>query len=110
MLASAESRVKYLPAAVRVDVVADLARFLGATSRVWTAERWRRLHALLAEAGRLSVGPILRAVATTPREEIIDDAVMVLARVAETSSEDVAAFFVDALTLAPVGGGVDALP
>jgi hypothetical protein len=102
MLAMAESRVKYLTEVARLDLLADLARFLGATSRVWTTERRHRLEELLVNAGRLAVAPVLRSVAATPREEVIDDAVAVLAGVIE-KHEGAAAMFDDALTPPPTG-------
>jgi hypothetical protein len=102
ILAIAESRVKYLSESARLDLLADLARFLGATSRVWTTERRRRLEALLVDAGPLAVSPVLRSVITTPREEVIDDAVAVLAGIIE-KHEGAAAMFAEALSPPPTG-------
>jgi hypothetical protein len=103
MLASAESRATYVPLAVKQELVADLSRFLGAMSRVWTTGRRRRLETLLIDAGRIAVAPVLQTVIATPREEVIDDAVAVLAGIAERL-EDAATAFADALTRAQIGG------
>jgi hypothetical protein len=79
LLASAEARLKHQPPGVRQELVADLARVLGAGSRVWTQKRRARLRRLLADAGPISVDPVLNVAAATPRDEVLDDAVGVLA-------------------------------
>jgi HEAT repeat protein len=95
MLAVAEIRLEDGPQR-REDLVQDLARFIGATSRVWTTARRLRLERLLVEAGPLAVGPVLQVVADAPRDEIIDEAVSLLAMSAERS-EVVANAIVDAV-------------
>jgi hypothetical protein len=55
-----------------------LASFLGASSRLWTSARRNRLRVILARAGVEVTSPVLQAVARTPRQEVIDDAIDVL--------------------------------
>jgi hypothetical protein len=62
-----------------------LASFLGASSSLWTPARKDRLRGILARAGVEVTFPVLQAVARTPRQEVIDDAVDVLA---EAGSRD----------------------
>jgi HEAT repeat protein len=69
-----------------------LAGFLGAASHVWVAARRLRLLAALARGGVLSVPPILEAVARTPREEVIDDAVAALGEIARRDASVLAGF------------------
>jgi hypothetical protein len=76
-------------AAVRSDLVRDLARFLGASSRVWTTPRRLRLEQLLIDAGPYCIGPVFDTVAAMPRDEVMDQAVSVLAAAA-TAHEEVA--------------------
>lgn len=61
-----------------IEIVEDLARFLGAASRVWTPARRQRLRTLIASAGEWSVAPVLAEVARHPRAEIVDEAQLVL--------------------------------
>jgi HEAT repeat protein len=56
----------------------ELARFLGAASSVWTAERRARLRRLLQTAGDEALGPILATIIQTPRAEVVDEAEAVL--------------------------------
>jgi hypothetical protein len=68
-----------------------LAGFLGVSSHVWTSPRRTRLRLILARAG-VEVSPaVLSAVAHTPREEVIDDAVDVLAEAARLDQRVVGA-------------------
>jgi hypothetical protein len=59
-----------------------LASFLGASSSLWTPARKDRLRGILARAGVEVTSPVLQAVARTPRQEVIDDAIDVLAEAA----------------------------
>lgn len=102
MLAAAESRVQYLTEAAREQLMADLARFLGASSRIWTRSRRQRLQALLVNDGLLSIEAVLRTVGETPREEVIDDAVAVLAGIVERH-EGAASAFAEVLAPPPSG-------
>lgn len=69
-----------------VDVARYLAGFMGAASHVWTPSRRLRLRTLLAGFGSQVVPLVLSAVAATPRQEVIDEAVDVL--IAAASSDD----------------------
>jgi hypothetical protein len=60
------------------DLAEYLAGFLGVGSHVWTALYRTRLRLILARAGMSAVPMTLAAVARTPREEVIDDAIDVL--------------------------------
>jgi hypothetical protein len=102
LLASAASRVKYTTDDARRYVLADLARFLGATSRVWTLERRARLEGLLVASGLLSVDPVLASVVEAPREEVVDAAVSVLAGILE-KHHGTTAIFEEAVRPPPVG-------
>lgn len=77
LLAVAESRLKNQPH-LSGDVLADLARFVGASSRVWTDARRSRLHQILARAGDASIGPLFSAVRSCPRVEVIEETAEVL--------------------------------
>ncbi|MGA2451356.1 MAG: hypothetical protein ABTD50_22080 [Polyangiaceae bacterium] len=109
LLASAENRAKELSSAARQELVEDLARFLGAGSRVWTISRRTRLRRLLADAGVISLGPVLGTVADTPRDDVMDEAVAVLSSAAELH-EDVAVWLIDTLGGAQGVAGPSALP
>jgi hypothetical protein len=74
-------------APVRADLVRDLARFLGASSRVWTTPRRLRLEQLLADAGPYCIAPVFETVASMPRDEVMDQAVLVLAAAADAHEE-----------------------
>jgi hypothetical protein len=104
LLATAEWRAQEQPQEVRQEVVADIARFLGATSRVWTPSRRSRLRKILAEAGLCSLGPVLRIVADAPRDDVMDEAVTVLSLAAELDGQ-VAVALVEALVHVQPGLG-----
>jgi hypothetical protein len=95
-------RARSLSEAVRQELLVDLARFLGATSRVWTSTRRRHLETLLIDAGLSAVGPSCRTVGGTPREEVVDAAVNVFAGIVE-KHDGAAGAFVEALTSPPTG-------
>jgi hypothetical protein len=80
-----------------------LAGFLGASSRVWTSSRRTRLRLILARTGVEVAPAVLRAVERTPREEVIDDAVNVLAEAARRDERVVRA--VASRLLVPVSMG-----
>ncbi len=102
VLAQATSRLKYLPESAREELLTDLARFLGASSRVWTAERRQALRSLLARNDVAGVGAALMAAEKTPREEVVDEAVSVLALSVENDPAMVATF-VEVLMPTPPG-------
>jgi len=77
MLATAEWRLREQPALGHA-VAADLARFLGATSQVWTTARRARLERILVSVGTNSLGCVFAVVATSPRDEVVDHAVRVV--------------------------------
>ena len=77
MLAAAEWRMKEQPA-LRNEVAADLARFLGATSHVWTTMRRARLERILVSSGTQHLGCVFAVVARSPRDEVMDHAVRVI--------------------------------
>lgn len=56
----------------------QLARFLGASSAVWTHERRAELRALLREAGPEGLLASLRAVADHPVAEVMDEATRIV--------------------------------
>jgi HEAT repeat protein len=64
----------------------ELARFLGAASRVWTAERRSRLRRLLQMAGDEAIGPVLVTIVQTPRAEVVDEGEAVLTALGRESS------------------------
>ncbi len=78
MLANAKWRVREMPYLADA-VLRDVARFLGAAGRVWTPSRRLRLAHLLASGGGRSVSPVIDVVTSTPREEVADAAIAVLA-------------------------------
>ena len=77
MLATADWRMKEQPS-LRHDVAADLSRFLGANSHVWTTARRARLERILVSAGTHHLGCVFAVVARSPRDEVMDHAVRVL--------------------------------
>lgn len=104
LLAAAECRAREQPQEIRQEVVADIARFLGATSRIWTPSRRSRLRRILAEAGLCTIGPVLRIVSDTPRDDVMDEAVTVLSSAAELDGQ-VAVALVEALVHVQSGLG-----
>jgi len=62
-----------------------LSRFLGANSRIWNEARRQRLFEVLASTGAGAVGPVLAVVMACPRQDVIDDAVRVLAMIAPST-------------------------
>lgn len=77
MLAAAEWRIREQPA-LRRDIAADVARFLGASSHLWTTSRRARLERVLISAGPGTLGCVFAIVAASPRDEVVDHAVRVL--------------------------------
>jgi hypothetical protein len=68
--------------AMTAELCSYLSVFLGASSHVWTSARRSRLRLILARAGVEVSSAVLHAVARTPREEVVDDAVHVLTEAA----------------------------
>jgi hypothetical protein len=69
---------KLRSAETRRTTLMQLARFLGASSRVWTRDRRMQLSELLARYDAEGVLCALRVVAETPKVEVEDEALRVL--------------------------------
>ncbi len=85
LLEAATARLRQ--SAITASDCLDLARFPGASSRAWNADRRAKLRVILAGAGRIAVGPLLEAAAASPREEVLDETVRVLRMIAEKDAE-----------------------
>lgn len=85
MLATAEWRIANQPT-LRLDVARDLSRFLGSSGRVWTPARRERLQRLLVSVGSQSLSAVFAVAAASPREEVIDAVVSVVAASADADT------------------------